>query len=122
MDLQWQRQVEVWQRLLAESSQRPARLEPGDRLQLEACRGRALLTLSRPLADNALPPALLRLLRYLQPEATGGLPLRAWRGQGRLWLSVTLPADAPAEDWYAMSLRLRTLVDRASKEAHGSGQ
>ncbi|TDR76597.1 type III secretion protein [Paludibacterium purpuratum] len=123
MDLQWQRQVELWQRLLDRDAacQTICRVG-GDRLQLEQQDGRALLTVSRTLADSFLATALQRLLVFLSPEASNGLPLRAWIGQGRLWLIVTMPRETPAEDWYAMSQRLTELLDRASRDGHGLGQ
>jgi hypothetical protein len=116
MDLRWQRQTELWLRLIGQA---PAR---GARLQLEAYRSRALLTLSCPQAEHVRADRLLRLLGLLRPEATDGLPVRAWAGQGRLWLSVAMPVETAAEGWFAMTRRLETLLDRATRDGHGNRQ
>lgn len=123
MDLQWQRQVELWQRLLdCKAANETTWCQGSDRLQLEPLNARALMTLSRSLDDSFLSIALQRLLVFLSPEASSGLPLRAWIGQGRLWLSVTMPAETSPEAWYAMSQRLTALLNRATKDGHGLGQ
>lgn len=76
MDLQWQRQTELWLRLMGASPQPSANsltLNRGrDRVFLEQDQGRARLTLARSLPVPQRQPTLLRLLQLLQPEAGGG--------------------------------------------------
>ncbi|MCD4500977.1 hypothetical protein [Chromobacterium vaccinii] len=122
MDLQWQRQTELWLRLMGESAI-PAALrlslrQGQDMFYLESLDGRALLSLSRPLPEARRRPALLRLLALLQPEAGDGIPLRAWLARGCVWLAATMPRDSGAEQWARMSRQQRRLLDRVAEGSH----
>lgn len=127
MDLIWQRQVELWLRLLGQQTYAAAPCLtlsfPGDeRLHLEALAGRALLSVSRPLDARLTSTVLPSLLRLLPPEAAGGLPVRAWIAQQRLWVAATMPQDSDAQFWYAQTRGLQRLLLRALKAEHGDAE
>lgn len=118
MDLQWQRQIELWLRLMGAPYIRPAlqlALSCGqDTHYLEVLSGRALLSVARPVTPPERKAALLRLLTLLQPEAGGGIPLRAWVARGCLCLAATAPRDSGAELWVQLAHRQRHLLGRAA--------
>lgn len=123
MDLQWQRQVERWLKLMGAGAQ-PARLRMvltrgQDRIFISQREGRAALAWSRPVAAALRQPALQRLLTLLAPEVSQGVPLRAWLAQECLWLEATAPRESGAESWYALSQAQRRLLDRVTEAAHG---
>ena len=126
MDLQWQRQTELWLRLMEVRgvSAAPAlELSRGrDTLYLEQYAGRARLALSRPLPAQRRLIALNRLLGLLQPEAGGGIPLRAWLARGQLWLAATAPEGSGAELWAQLSCQQCRLLDRVTENAHENTQ
>ncbi|AIJ09195.1 MULTISPECIES: type III secretion protein [Edwardsiella] len=126
MDLQWQRQTELWLRLMGAAPQPPAiSLTLGrdrDRIFLEQDQGRARLTLARSLPVPQRQPTLLRLLQLLQPEAGGGIPLRAWLAGDALWISAAAPPDSGAEQWRELARRQRRLLDRVMENPHENGQ
>ncbi|WP_240036171.1 hypothetical protein, partial [Aeromonas jandaei] len=122
MDLQWQRQTELWLRLIGATGHPPAlslSLKRGrDTLYLEQCQGRARVSLARPLPEQELQPTLLRLLALLQPDAGAGTPLRAWLTGTALWISAMAPPECGAEQWAALVQRQRLLLDRVTIDAH----
>ncbi|MBJ7263450.1 MAG: hypothetical protein JHC61_06805 [Burkholderiaceae bacterium] len=122
MDLQWQRQVELWLRLMEAPGIPPASQvtlrQNGDTCYLETLEGRALLSLARPLPEACRQPALLRLLTLLHPEAGNGLPLRAWVAHDSLWLAAAPPQDSGAELWAQLACQFRRLLDRVTEDKH----
>lgn len=118
MDLQWQRQTELWLRLMGAKGQaaalRLALPQAGETLYLEQSQGRARVSLCRPLARHDQQETLLRLLSLLQPDAGAGIPMRAWLSGASLWLSALAPPDSGAEQWAELVRRQRLLLDRAS--------
>lgn len=118
MDLQWQRQTELWLRLMGGDTQ-PAALSislvrGGDTLCLEQCQGRARISLARLTTDADCHMMLFRLLALLQPDAGAGIPLRAWHIGPTLWISAMAPPDSGAELWAELARRQRRLLDRVS--------
>ncbi|WP_199180006.1 hypothetical protein [Chromobacterium sinusclupearum] len=126
MDLQWQRQSELWLRLMdaqgASASSNLAIRLGRDTFYLEQHTGRARLALSRPIRREQGQATLLRLLGLLQPEAGGGVPLRAWIARGCLWLAATAPQDSGAEHWASLSRQQRRLMDRVMEDSHEKDQ
>lgn len=126
MDLQWQRQAELWLRLMdargVAAAPNLALRRGGDTHYLEQHAGRARLALARPLAAAQRQPALQKLLGLLLPEAGGGVPLRAWLARGRLWLAATAPQDSGAELWAELSRQQRRLLDRVTENADENAQ
>lgn len=122
MDLQWQRQAELWLRLMGAPGIPPAQqltLRHGrDTHYLEALAGRALVSLTRQLPEATRQPTLSRLLTLLQPEAGNGVPLRAWLARGSLWLAATAPQDSGAELWAQLASQQRRLLDRVMENLH----
>ncbi|VWD64429.1 hypothetical protein BLA50215_07856 [Burkholderia lata] len=123
MDLQWQRQVELWLRLMGA----PPEILPAPQLSLrhgrdthylEAIANRALVSLARPLPEIVRQPTLLHLMTLLQPEAGGSVPLRVWLACGCLWLAATAPEDSGAELWSRLAHQQRRLLDRAAEHSH----
>lgn len=119
MDLQWQRQVEHWLRLLEIRQVAPAlclSVPYGrNQLYLESQGGRGVLSVARALSGPAIRSAFDRLLPFLRPEVTQGLPLRPWLGRGCLWLSVTATPEGGAEQWFMLVQRMSSLLDRATR-------
>lgn len=122
MDLQSQRQVELWLRLMGAPDIPPApqlTLRQGQNTYyLEAHAGRALVSLARPLPEACQQSALLYLLTLLQPEAGSGVPLRAWLARGCLWLAATTPQDSGAELWAQLAHQQRRLLDRVTENKY----
>ena len=123
MDLQWQRQAELWLRLMGA----PPRLQPAQQLTLshgqnthylETIANRALVSLARPLPEVARQSALLHLLTLVQAEAADGVPLRAWIAGGCLWLAATAPQNSGAEQWIKLAHKQRRLLDRTAEYMH----
>ncbi|BEV73196.1 MULTISPECIES: hypothetical protein [unclassified Paludibacterium] len=118
MDLQWQREMEVWQRLwgcqqIVQAECLSLSLSEGERLQVEPLQDRALISCARRVSPVSQMTMLGHVLSLLTPEAAAGLPLRAWLGQGSLWLAVTMPPGAGAEAWYGLARQMKSLLDRA---------
>lgn len=126
MDLQWQRQTELWLRLMDFPHETVApilTLNQGlDTWYLEQRGERARLTLARKLPEIQLHNALLRLLGLLQPEAGNGIPLRAWLTRDSLWLSAMAPPQSGAELWFSLSRRQRYLFDRITVNSNENNQ
>ncbi|EKS7778613.1 type III secretion protein [Edwardsiella piscicida] len=126
MDLQWQRQTELWLRLMGAGPQPPTSSltldRDRDRIFLEQDQGRARLTLARRLPVPQRQSTLLRLLQLLQPEAGGGIPMRAWLAGDALWISAAAPPDSGAEQWRELARRQRRLLDRVMENPHENGQ
>ncbi|KIA79279.1 type III secretion protein [Chromobacterium piscinae] len=126
MDLQWQRQTELWLRLLeardVAAQERLTLRHEADCIHLERLNNRALLSLSRPLAEPRRQATLHKLLALLQPEACNGVPLRTWLAQGRVWLAATAPPDSGAEQWASISRQQRRLMDRVMEDSHEKDQ
>ena len=122
MDLQWQRQVELWLRLMEAPGILPASQvalqQNRDTCYLESLEGRALLSLARPLPEACRQPALMRLLTLLQPEAGNGVPLRAWVARDCLWLAAATPQDSGAELWAQLAGQFRRLLDRVTEDKY----
>ena len=120
MDLQWQRPVELWLRLMEAPGIPPAPqltlCQGRDTYYLEAPAGRALVSLARPLPEACQQSALLHLLTLLQPEAGSGVLLRAWLARGCLWLAATTPQDSGAELWAQLACQQHRLLDRVTAD------
>jgi hypothetical protein len=117
MDLQWQRQTELWLRFMGATDQAAALSlalrRDNETIYLEQSQGRARISLCRPVIRQDLQASLLRLLSLLQPDAGAGIPLRAWISGTSIWLSALAPPDSGAELWAELLRRQRLLLDRA---------
>lgn len=126
MELQWQRRVERWLSLMGAAhlpaGPRMTLTQGSDTLYLEQLNGRALVTAARVLSEVQRACAMERLLALSMPEATGGVPLRAWAGHGRLWLAATAPAESGAEAWYALGRSQLRLLTRVTEGVHASAE
>jgi hypothetical protein len=126
MELQWQRQVECWLRLM--NAGRVAARESmvvrqgEDVFYLEPLKGRAKLTVARPVPDAQRVPTLIRLMTLLQPEATNGVPMRTWLARNQLWLSGTAPAESGAELWHSLGKLQQRLLQRVTVGIHANAQ
>lgn len=116
MDLQWQRQTELWLRLMDAGNVAPALNisveKRDDTYYLEQVGKRANISLARAVNDAEQHNVLLRLLNLLQPEAGAGIPLRAWLAKGKIWLSATAPPESGAELWTELARRQHRLLNR----------
>ncbi|AKK24866.1 type III secretion protein (plasmid) [Pandoraea oxalativorans] len=122
MDLQWQRRTELWlclmdMRGLAPAPQVTVR-RGADTYYLEQQGERARIALARALPAAQHVAALHKLLGLLLPEASGGVPLRAWLARGQLWLAATAPPDSGAELWASLAAQQRRLLDRVTEPTH----
>lgn len=122
MDLQWQRQAELWLKLMGVVNQSAALLVcvncGRDTFYLEEHQRRARLTIARQISEPQRHSSLLRLLGLLQPEASNGIPLRGWLAGDALWLSAMAPIQSGAELWVELSRRQRIILDRIMDNRH----
>jgi hypothetical protein len=119
MDLQWQRQTELWLRLIGAQGA-PVLLpsvvvQADDRLYLEALAGRALLSVARALPDDMRQPAFFRLLTRIRPEAAEGTLFRVWMANGCVCLAATAPAASGAELWAQLTRQQQRLLDSVTR-------
>ncbi|EAA3660144.1 type III secretion protein [Salmonella enterica] len=117
MDLQWQRQIELWLQLMGFRGQASALhlvlSQTNENLYLEQIQGRAKISLCRPLYRQDRQKTLMHLLTLLQPDAGAGIPLQAWLSDTSIWLSAMAPPDSGAEQWAELVRRQRLILDRA---------
>ncbi|QAU24336.1 type III secretion protein [Dyella sp. M7H15-1] len=124
MELQWQRQVEYWLRLMSVervAARENMMVQQGkDVFYLERENGRAKLTVARQVPDAQSVPTLLRLMLLLQPEAANGVPMRTWLARNQLWLAATAPAGSGAELWHQLGKLQQRLLNRVTVGIHAN--
>ncbi len=116
MDLQWQRQCELWLRFMDAGNISPAlniAFIKGEYFYyLEAYDGRARITLACNIPENNKNTFLINMLQFLQPEAGNGVPFRAWLASGKIWLSAVSPQTGGAELWADLSRKQQRVMSR----------
>lgn len=126
MELQWQRQVEYWLRLMSAeriSARENVVVRHGeDVFYLEQVRGRAKLIVARAVPDAHRVPILIRLMTLLRPEVANGVPMRTWLARNQLWLAATAPAESGAELWHQLGKLQQGLINRVTAGAHAHAQ
>ena len=116
MDLQLQRQTELWLRLMGETKT-PAALRisfscGNNTYYIEQQNKRTFLFYSRSISEERSKDTLFQLLNIINADACLGIPMRAWITKGKIWISATAPPVSGAELWANLSNQQRRLFDR----------